>query len=120
MYSSDYCRLMISQYTEAKGKVEALLEPLGTCSSAVASGIPYMEAMIMNGEQIDKGQLSNISVKLSKIADDFAAIIAECSQKISYWSDELAAAIEREKAAAAAANSATSTDAARVESRSLR
>lgn len=107
MMSSAYYAAKIQEMKAAKAAISGLLPYLTDCATEVKTGEEIVIDLIICGERMDKKKLTNIKGSLVDIAGDFAAIMAECDEKIAYYEElyrqALAAEEEAARQAAAAA-----------------
>lgn len=95
--SSEECRRKIQAYETAKGNVTGVYGYVEDCQQAVTLSIPHFEQVVISGQSLDDGKMSQFSSNLSTVLGNLQAIASECDEKIALWQAKLAQAIEEEK-----------------------
>lgn len=97
--SSADCRAKIAEFKTIKTELLGIIDGIDGYISEFSGISTYLEDLIVNGEPIDKEQLSNMSVSLEKIKGNFQSVVKECEQRIQEYTNLFYEALAREREA---------------------
>ncbi len=79
----------IEKFKSIQSQVSAVTGKVTACSDAITTASGYINGVIISGEPIDQGELTETaSAQIKSISSDLDEVIAECSRLIQKY-DEL-------------------------------
>ena len=99
MLSSAECQKMIDMYENIKKQILGLFSFLSDCAKTVDECKVYTDAIIIDDEPVDKGDLAQLTLALDGFKEAFNTVIGECESMISKYAGLKNEALKREAAA---------------------
>lgn len=81
-----YYQQKISEFSTAKSQVSNIVSYANACLQSIATTKQFIENLVILGEPIDKGVLTNdITTAINNMISDFTTIMNECDEKIAKY-----------------------------------